>query len=194
MGCLSPAARMPRCVGEPDPGEGRGGRDRVGRTGPDAQGAGDPCPRNAVPRRGTGTDHPDDPARRLAEQGVQLVQLVYADVLGVQKGLTLPVTQAAAAWHGGVRADGASLEELIRVEEGQMQLRAGGDQVFILPWEPAGGRVAMVPAGIFTPGRAPLRRLPAGAVAGGGPPARPARGGGGTGLRAPRSRGTPARR
>ncbi|QIA26470.1 glutamine synthetase [Thermaerobacter sp. PB12/4term] len=93
---------------------------------------------------------PDEPARRLAQQGVQLVQLVYADVLGVQKGLTLPVQQAAAAWDGGVRVDGASLEGFMRVEEREMRLRAGGEQVFVLPWEPAGGRVAMVPAGIYT--------------------------------------------
>ncbi|PZN12366.1 MAG: glutamine synthetase [Bacillota bacterium] len=60
----------------------------------------------------------------LRNAGVRLVQLLYVDMLGVQKGLTLPARQAACAWGTGVRVDGASLEGFIRVEEREMRLRA----------------------------------------------------------------------
>lgn len=103
---------------------------------------------------------PDEPARRLQAQGVQLVQLVYADVLGVHKGLTLPVLQAAAAWGDGVRVDGASLEGFMRIEEREMRLRAGGEAVFVLPWTPADERVAAVPAAIYTREGQPFEGCP----------------------------------
>src|SRR5690554_6473131 len=103
---------------------------------------------------------PDEPARRLQATGVQLVQLVYADVLGVHKGLTLPVLQAAAAWGDGVRVDGASLEGFMRIEEREMRLRAGGEAVFVLPWTPADERVAAVPAAIYTREGQPFEGCP----------------------------------
>ena len=93
---------------------------------------------------------PEERVRRLAADGVRLVQLLYVDVLGVQKGLTVPVHQAAAAWADGVRVDGASLEGFIRVEEREMRLRADPEAVFLLPWSGPEGKVAAVPANLFT--------------------------------------------
>lgn len=91
----------------------------------------------------------DERGQQLSEAGVRLVQLLYVDMLGVQKGLTLPARQAAAAWREGVRVDGASLEGFIRVEEREMRLRADPDTLFVLPWGEPAGTLAAVPASLY---------------------------------------------
>lgn len=103
---------------------------------------------------------PADRVRDLSEAGVQLVQLLYVDVLGVQKGLTLPLRQATAAWTEGIRVDAASLEGFIRVEEREMRLRADPTAVFVLPWSQPPGTVAAVAANLCGPDGRPFDGCP----------------------------------
>src|SRR6516162_8990277 len=68
------------------------------------------------------------------ERDVRFVRLVFADILGVSKNVSIPIDQLEAALDGQVTFDGGSIDGFVRGEELDMLLRPDLSTFAIYPW------------------------------------------------------------
>src|SRR5689334_8423715 len=72
---------------------------------------------------------------RLAkERNVRFIRLAFADVLGVGKNVSIPVSQLEAALEGKVTFDGGSIDGFVRGEELDMVLVPDPQTFALYPW------------------------------------------------------------
>jgi glutamine synthetase len=68
------------------------------------------------------------------ERNVRFVRLVFADIFGVSKNVSIPIDELEAALDGRVTFDGGSIDGFVRGEELDMQLRPDLATFAIYPW------------------------------------------------------------
>jgi glutamine synthetase len=79
-----------------------------------------------------------DVIRLAREQNVRFVRLVFADIFGVSKNVSIPSDELEAALDGRVTFDGGSIDGFVRGEELDMQLRPDPATFAVYPWRAAG--------------------------------------------------------
>jgi len=79
---------------------------------------------------------PEQLARRLAERGVKVLDIVFPDLFGYARTVTVPARDADNAVEGGVGFDGSSVLGYLPVERSDMVVRARVDRLFVPPWSP----------------------------------------------------------
>ncbi len=79
-----------------------------------------------------------DVVRLAREQNVRFVRLVFADIFGVSKNVSIPIDELEAALDGRITFDGGSIDGFVRGEELDMQLRPDPATFAIYPWRAAG--------------------------------------------------------
>jgi glutamine synthetase len=79
-----------------------------------------------------------DVIRLAREQNVRFVRLVFADIFGVSKNVSIPIDELDAALDGRVTFDGGSIDGFVRGEELDMLLRPDLATFAIYPWRAAG--------------------------------------------------------
>lgn len=104
-------------------------------------------------------------ARRAAvaqakEHGVRWVRLVFVDVLGIEKSITIPAGELPAALDGKVTFDGGSIDGFVRGEEIDMVLRPDATTFTVLPWTTEGQPAARILCDIATPDGTPFEGCP----------------------------------
>src|ERR1700730_18396231 len=92
-----------------------------------------------------------DVLRLAKERNVQFVRLAFADVLGVGKNVSIPVTELDAALDGKVTFDGGSIDGFVRGEELDMILRPDPATFTVLPWVEEGQVEARILCDISMP-------------------------------------------
>lgn len=98
---------------------------------------------------------------RLAkERGVRFVRLVFADIFGVSKNVTIPVGELDAALEGRVTFDGGSIDGFVRGEELDMILQPDPSTFQILPWSNPDGIEARLICTIAMPDGSPFEGCP----------------------------------
>ena len=70
----------------------------------------------------------------LDAHGIRFIRLIFVDILGVPKSLTLPFSQISRALDGEITFDGSSIEGFARIEESDMVLLPDPSTLYILPW------------------------------------------------------------
>ncbi|MGA7353959.1 MAG: glutamine synthetase family protein [Candidatus Cybelea sp.] len=76
---------------------------------------------------------------RLAhERNVRFVRLVFADIFGVSKNVSIPIDELEAALEGRITFDGGSIDGFVRGEELDMLLRPDPSTFAIYPWRTGG--------------------------------------------------------
>src|ERR1700761_9143819 len=83
-----------------------------------------------------------DVLKIAADQNVRFVRLAFADILGVSKNVSIPVSELDDALAGRVTFDGGSIDGFVRGEELDMQLRPDPATFAIYPWSTINGREA----------------------------------------------------
>jgi glutamine synthetase len=94
------------------------------------------------------------------EQNVRFVRLVFADILGVSKNVSIPASELENALEGRVTFDGGSIDGFVRGEELDMQLRPDPTTLAIYPWPAPDGREARLICDIATPDGLPFEGCP----------------------------------
>jgi len=95
--------------------------------------------------------------RLSKERDVRFVRLSFADVLGVAKNVSVPVTELEAALDGKVTFDGGSIDGFVRGEELDMILQPDASTFAIYPWP--GGEARML-CDIAMPDGSPFEGCP----------------------------------
>ncbi|MGC1379833.1 MAG: glutamine synthetase family protein [Candidatus Baltobacteraceae bacterium] len=95
------------------------------------------------------------------EQDVRFVRLVFADIFGVSKNVSIPVEELEAALDGRITFDGGSIDGFVRGEELDMLLRPDPSTFAIYPWRAApDGREARLICDIAMPDGSPFEGCP----------------------------------
>ena len=98
---------------------------------------------------------------RLAKDGnVRFVRLVFADILGVSKNVTIPVSRLAAAMEHRITFDGGSIDGFVRGEELDMVLQPDPTTFAIYPWSSSDGYEARLICDIAMPDGTPFEGCP----------------------------------
>jgi glutamine synthetase len=72
--------------------------------------------------------------RSAKERNVRYVRLAFVDILGIEKNITIPVSELERALEGAVTFDGGSIDGFVRDEEVDMMLLPDPATFAILPW------------------------------------------------------------
>jgi len=95
------------------------------------------------------------------ESGVRFVRLVFADIFGVGKNVSIPVDELEAALEGRVTFDGGSIDGFVRGEELDMLLRPDPATFALYPWQAhPDGREARLICDIAMPDGSPFEGCP----------------------------------
>jgi glutamine synthetase len=101
-----------------------------------------------------------DVLRLAKERDVRFVRLVFADILGVSKNVSIPVAELEAALDGRVTFDGGSIDGFVRGEELDMVLRPDPQSFALYPWSAPEGLEARLICDIAMPDGAPFEGCP----------------------------------
>ncbi len=91
---------------------------------------------------------------------VEVVTLVFTDVLGRLKGFNVSLGEIERAFREGIVFDGSSVEGFVRIEESDLIAKPDPDGVFIAPSEISGFKTAYIVCDIIKPNGEPFERDP----------------------------------
>ncbi|HEX3370757.1 MAG TPA: glutamine synthetase family protein [Candidatus Cybelea sp.] len=95
------------------------------------------------------------------EEDVRFVRLVFADIFGVSKNVSIPVDRLDDALEGRITFDGGSIDGFVRGEELDMVLRPDPSSFAIYPWRAAPeGREGRLICDIAMPDGSPFEGCP----------------------------------
>jgi glutamine synthetase len=75
-----------------------------------------------------------DIVKTARDRGVRWIRLAFVDIAGIEKNITIPVSELERAMNGRVTFDGGSIDGFIREEELDMLLRPDPATFAVLPW------------------------------------------------------------
>jgi glutamine synthetase len=102
-----------------------------------------------------------DVVKLTRDSDVRFVRLVFADIFGVSKNVSIPADEVEAALDGRVTFDGGSIDGFVRGEELDMLLRPDPSTFAIYPWRAApDGCEARLICDIAMPDGAPFEGCP----------------------------------
>jgi glutamine synthetase len=86
-------------------------------------------------------------------EGIRFVQLQFTDILGIVKGVTIPIHQLAGSVRHGTWFDGSSIEGFTRIAESDQYLMPDMSTFAELPWQKGSGPrgTARVICDVMTP-------------------------------------------
>ena len=106
-----------------------------------------------------------DILRVATEEKVAFIHLQFTDVVGIVKGITIPVDQLARALEKGVWFDGSSIQGFARIAESDMYLMPDPATFRIIPWESDGEyATARMICDVYTPEGDPFPGDPRGVL------------------------------
>jgi glutamine synthetase len=94
------------------------------------------------------------------ERNVRFVRLVFADIFGVSKNVSIPVSELGHALEGRVTFDGGSIDGFVRGEELDMVLRPDPASFAIYPWSAGDSGEARLLCDIAMPDGSPFEGCP----------------------------------
>jgi glutamine synthetase len=98
--------------------------------------------------------------RRVAEEGIEFINLQFTDIVGIVKSVTIPVTELDMALDQGIWFDGSSVEGFARIAESDMYLVPDVDTYAVIPWGRDTGATARLICDVYTPRGQPFEGDP----------------------------------
>lgn len=106
-----------------------------------------------------------DVLRIVREQMVKFIHLQFTDIVGIVKGITIPVHELETALYKGVWFDGSSIQGFARIAESDMYLMPDPTTFQVIPWEAKeGAGTARMICDVYTPTGKPFLGDPRGVL------------------------------
>ncbi len=97
------------------------------------------------------------------EQKVEFINVMFTDLLGAMKALTIPVSKLEDAIDSNVWFDGSSIEGFARISESDMYLKPDLDTFTVIPWSKGTRAVtALIIGDVYMPDGTPFEGDPRG--------------------------------
>ncbi len=97
------------------------------------------------------------------QEKVEFINVLFTDILGLMKGITIPVSKLPDAIDSNVWFDGSSVEGFARISESDMYLKLDLDTFKVIPWSRNTRAVtALIIADVFMPDGSPFAGDPRG--------------------------------
>src|SRR5688572_9282532 len=97
------------------------------------------------------------------EQKVEFINVMFTDLLGAMKALTIPVSKLEDAIDSNVWFDGSSIEGFARISESDMYLKPDLSTFAVIPWSKGTRAVtAMIIGDVYMPDGSPFQGDPRG--------------------------------
>jgi glutamine synthetase len=97
------------------------------------------------------------------EQKVEFINVMFTDILGTMKAITIPVSKLEDAIESNVWFDGSSVEGFARISESDMYLKLDLDTFAVIPWSRNSRAVtALIIADVYMPDGSPFEGDPRG--------------------------------
>jgi glutamine synthetase len=104
----------------------------------------------------------DELLAKIKKEKIQFLYLLFTDITGVPKKVTIQAGQAGSALQHGVWFDGSSIQGFARIYESDMLLKLDPETFSVLPWSNEGGKVAQIICDVYTPDEKPFEGDPRG--------------------------------
>ncbi|MEO7118099.1 MAG: glutamine synthetase family protein, partial [Candidatus Limnocylindrales bacterium] len=108
------------------------------------------------------------------EHNIRFVELQFTDIMGIVKGVTIPLHQLEGSLKNGTWFDGSSIEGFMRIAESDQWLKPDMDTFAEIPWKPGHGDLGAGPLGsrgtvriicdVYTPDGQPFAGDPRGVL------------------------------
>jgi glutamine synthetase len=105
-------------------------------------------------------DRIDEVLEFLENSDVEVITLVFTDILGRLKGFNLSLGEVERAFREGIVFDGSSVEGFVRIEESDLIAKPDPEGIFIAPKEISGFKTAYIVCDILKPNGEPFERDP----------------------------------
>jgi len=93
----------------------------------------------------------EDIVKACQDQDIRFVHLQFSDILGMLKGITVPVSQLGRILDEGLWFDGSSIHGFARISESDMFLVPDLDTFAVIPWQNGMHKTARFICDVFTP-------------------------------------------
>lgn len=97
----------------------------------------------------------DEVLSALDANNVRYVRLLFTDILGQMKGMSITRSEIEAVLEDGQGFDGSSIEGFVRIEESDLMAMPDLRTFRVIPWLIAGERIAMMFCDIYNPDGTP---------------------------------------
>jgi glutamine synthetase len=97
---------------------------------------------------------------KVRKEKIESVYLLFTDITGESKTVTIPSVKLKSALDHGVWFDGSSVEGFARIFESDMLLKPDADSFAILPWSEKNGRSAQILCDVHLPSEQPFEGDP----------------------------------
>jgi len=87
----------------------------------------------------------------VEENDVKFIRLVFCDLFGMQKNISIMPTELEMAFQSGISFDASSIVGFSNIENSDLFLRPDPETLSLLPWRPQQGRVAKFYCSIYKP-------------------------------------------
>jgi glutamine synthetase len=119
----------------------------------------------------------EDPLAKIEaakEHNIRFVEMQFTDIMGIVKGVTIPLHQLEGSLKNGTWFDGSSIEGFTRIAESDQWLKPDMDTFAEIPWKPGYGDLGAGPLGsrgtarvicdVYTPNGEPFAGDPRGVL------------------------------
>jgi glutamine synthetase len=97
---------------------------------------------------------------QIKSDRIEFIDLLFTDIIGVPKTVTVPLSTVENALDHGVWFDGSSVEGFARIYESDMLLKLDVDTYAVLPWSESDGRRAQIICDVYRPNEQPFSADP----------------------------------
>lgn len=115
---------------------------------------------HSTPERAHRTNLKRELVQRAEAAHVRFVRLVFADIFGVSKNVSIPAERLGDALDGRITFDGGSIDGFVRGEELDMVLRPDPSTFALYPWSAPEGAEARLICDIAMPDGSPFEGCP----------------------------------
>jgi glutamine synthetase len=99
---------------------------------------------------------------KIKKKKIAFIYLLFSDITGETKKVTIPTPMVESALKHGVWFDGSSIEGFARIYESDMLLKLDIDTFSILPWTEENDRCAQIICDVYLPDEKPFEGDPRG--------------------------------
>ena len=100
--------------------------------------------------------------QRIRKENIRFLYLIFTDITGQTKKITIPAEATSTALEYGVWFDGSSIQGFARIYESDMLLKLDSSTFSVLPWSDEGGKTAQIICDVYTPSEDPFEGDPRG--------------------------------